>query len=310
MSGFVAAVKNPANRRKLAIWIPVALVVLVAAVLLARWWRDTDSGLAFLVQFPGETELPANAPVGFPWWLNFQHFLNAFFIVLIVRTGWLVRTTQRPVAYWTRTNTGLIRTKGSPRKISLDLWFHLSLDTMWVINGLIFIVLLFVTGQWMRLIPTSWDVLPNAWSAAIQYASLQWPTENGWTNYNSLQQLAYFTVVFIAAPLAILTGIRLSNAWPGPKARISRLYPLALARAVHLPVMFFFVAFIIVHVTLVLATGALRNLNHMYAANDGDGWLGLILFAVSLLLIVAGWIFAKPAFLQPVASISGKVTRQ
>ncbi len=310
MSGFVAAVKKPANRRKLAIWIPVALVVLVAAVLLARWWRDTDAGLAFLAQFPGETELPANAPVGFPWWLNFQHFLNAFFIVLIVRTGWLVRTTQRPVAYWTRNNTGLIRTKGSPRKISLDLWFHLSLDTMWVINGLIFIVLLFVTGQWMRLIPTSWDVLPNAWSAAIQYASLQWPTENGWTNYNSLQQLAYFTIVFIAAPLAILTGIRLSNAWPGPKARISRLYPLALARAVHLPVMFFFVAFIIVHVTLVLATGALRNLNHMYAANDGDGWLGLILFAVSLLLIVAGWIFAKPAFLQPVASISGKVTRQ
>ena len=296
--------------KQLAIGIPVAIVALVVAVLVARWWRETDAGLAFLAQFPGETPLPANAPVGFPWWLNFQHFLNAFFIVLIVRTGWLVRTTQRPVAYWTRNNTGLIRTKGSPRKISLDLWFHLSLDTMWVINGLIFVVLLFVTGQWMRLVPTSWDVLPNAWSAAIQYASLQWPTENGWVNYNSLQQLAYFTIVFVAAPLAIITGIRLSNAWPGPKARISRIYPLALARAVHLPVMFFFVLFVIVHITLVLATGALRNLNHMYAANDGDGWAGLIIFAVSLVLIVAGWVFARPVFLQPIASISGKVTRQ
>jgi len=296
--------------KQLAIGIPVAIVALVVAVLVARWWRETDAGLAFLAQFPGETPLPANAPVGFPWWLNFQHFLNAFFIVLIVRTGWLVRTTQRPVAYWTRNNTGLIRTKGTPRKISLDLWLHLSLDTMWVINGLIFVVLLFVTGQWMRLVPTSWDVLPNAWSAAIQYASLQWPTENGWVNYNSLQQLAYFTIVFVAAPLAIITGIRLSNAWPGPKARISRIYPLALARAVHLPVMVFFVLFVIVHITLVLATGALRNLNHMYAANDGDGWAGLIIFAVSLVLIVAGWVFAKPVFLQPVASISGKVTRQ
>jgi hypothetical protein len=74
--------------------------------------------------------------------------------------------------------------------------------------------------------------------------------------------------------------------------------------------MFFFVLFVIVHITLVLATGALRNLNHMYAANDGDGWAGLIIFAVSLALIVAGWIFARPLFLQPVASISGKVTRQ
>jgi len=296
--------------KQLAIGIPVAIVALVVVVLVARWWRETDAGVAFLAQFPGETPLPANAPVGFPWWLNFQHFLNAFFIVLIVRTGWLVRTTQRPVAYWTRNNTGLIRTKGTPRKISLDLWFHLSLDTMWVMNGVVFVVLLFVTGQWMRLVPTSWDVLPNAWSAAIQYASLQWPTENGWVNYNSLQQLAYFTIVFVAAPLAIITGIRLSNAWPGPKARISRIYPLALARAVHLPVMFFFVLFVIVHITLVLATGALRNLNHMYAANDGDGWAGLIIFAVSLVLIVAGWVFAKPVFLQPVASISGKVTRQ
>jgi thiosulfate reductase cytochrome b subunit len=296
--------------KKLAIWIPIALVVLVAVVLLARWWRETSAGADFLTTYPGETELPENAPVGFPWWLNFQHFLNAFFIVLIARTGWLVRTTQRPAAYWTRNNTGLIRTKGTPKKISLDLWLHLSLDALWVINGIVFVVLLFVTGQWMRLIPTTWDVLPNAVSAAIQYASLQWPVESGWTNYNSLQQLAYFTIVFVAAPLAIITGLRMSNLWPGPSARISRVYPLAIARAVHLPVMFFFVAFISVHVTLVLTTGAMRNLNHMFAANDGDGWLGLILFAVSLVLIVAAWIFAKPAFLQPIASISGKVTRQ
>jgi thiosulfate reductase cytochrome b subunit len=294
----------------LAVWIPVALVVLVGAVLVARWFVETTAGTNFLTEYPGTTELPAGAPVGFPWWLNFQHFLNAFFIVLIVRTGWLVRTTQRPAAYWTRNNTGLIRTKGTPKKVSLDLWLHLSLDALWVLNGLVFVVLLFVTGQWMRLIPTTWEVFPNAVSAVIQYASLQWPVENGWVNYNSLQLLAYFTIVFIAAPLAIITGIRLSNAWPGPKARISRIYPLALARAVHLPVMIFFVLFVIAHVTLVLATGALRNLNHMYAANNGDGWLGLVIFAISLVLTVAAWIFAKPAFLQPLASISGKVTRQ
>lgn len=310
MSSFRAALADPATRKKLAIWIPVAVVVLVALVLLARWWRDTSAGASFLAAYPGAYDLPSGAPVGFPWWLNFQHFLNAFFIILIARTGWLVRTTQRPAAHWTRINGRPIRTKGTPRKISLDLWLHLTLDALWVLNGLIFIVLLFATGQWMRLVPTSWDVFPNAVSAGVQYLSLQWPVENSWNNYNSLQQLTYFVVVFIAAPLAIKTGIRLSNAWPGPKARISRLYPLAVARAIHLPVMIFFVLFIVVHVTLVLTTGALRNLNHMYAANAGDGWLGLIFFAVSLVLIVAGWILAKPAFLQPLASVTGKVTRQ
>ncbi|WP_218157734.1 hypothetical protein [Saccharopolyspora shandongensis] len=28
-----------------------------------------------------------------------------------------------------------------------------------------------------------------------------WPTENGWVHYNALQQLAYFTTVFVAAAL-------------------------------------------------------------------------------------------------------------
>lgn len=310
MSSLLASLSTPETKKKLAWGIPLALLALVCVVLLAQWYRASEAGAAFLAQYPGETTLPAGAPEGFPAWLNFQHFLNAFFIVLIIRTGWLVRTTQRPAAYWTRNNKGLIRTKGEPKKISLDLWLHLSLDFLWALNGVIFIILLFATGQWMRIVPTSWDVIPNAWSAAIQYASLNWPHENGWVNYNSLQQLAYFLIVFVAAPLAILTGARMSNAWPGPKATISKAYPLPVARAIHYPVMIFFVLFVIVHVTLVLTTGALRNLNHMYAANNGDSWLGFGFFAGSLVLTVVAWILAKPAFLQPVATMTGKVTRQ
>lgn len=298
------------GRKKVLVTVLVAVAALVVVVLVARWFRGTEAGSGFISQYPGSTDLPPGTPVGFPWWLNFQHFLNAFFIVLIVRTGWLVRTTQRPAAYWVRNNTGLIRTKGDPRKISLDLWLHLVLDVLWVVNGIAFVIAIIATGHWARLVPTTWDVFPNAASAALQYASLEWPHENGWVNYNSLQQLAYFTIVFVAAPLAIVTGIRMSNAWPGPRATISKIYPLALARAIHLPTMIFFVLFIIVHVTLVLTTGALRNLNHMYAANDGESLLGLGMFALSLVLTVLAWLFAKPAFLQPLASIGGKVTRQ
>jgi thiosulfate reductase cytochrome b subunit len=306
----MSVLTDPAARRKLIVAVVVALVVLVGLVLLAQWIRSTEWGAAFVSANPGSTAVPAGTPEGFPWWLNFQHFLNAFFIILIARTGWLVRTTQRPAAYWTRNNRGLIRTKGEPRKISLDNWLHLTLDSLWVLNGVVFIVLLFATGQWARLVPTTLDVFPNAVSAALQYLSMDWPHENGWVNYNSLQQLAYFTIVFIAAPIAILTGIRMSNAWPGPKATISKIYPLAVARALHLPTMVFFVLFIIVHVTLVLTTGALRNLGHMYAGTDTEGWLGFAMFAGSLVLTVGAWFLAKPAFLQPLASISGKVTRQ
>jgi thiosulfate reductase cytochrome b subunit len=248
-------------------------------------------------------------PVGFPAWLSWQHFFNSLLILLIVRTGWAVRTTTRPAAFWTRNNTGLIRTKGAPKRISLNLWFHFTLDALWVLNGIVFYVLIFVSGQWLRIVPTSWDVFPNAVSAALQYASLQWPTENGWVNYNALQLLAYFTTVFIAAPLAILTGIRMSAAWPVNATRLNRIYPVTVARKLHLPIMIYFVAFIVVHVTLVLATGALRNLNHMYGGRNDESWVGFIIFAVSLVVMIGAWIAARPLLLRPVASLMGKVSR-
>ena len=190
------------------------IILLAIAVLAARWLTGLAAVESFMESYPGHSELPASAPVGLPAWLGWQHFINMFLILLIIRSGWQVRTTKRPAAHWIRNNKGLIKTPGNPTKISLDLWFHLTLDALWVLNGAIFIVALFFTGQWMRIVPTSWDVFPNAISAGLQYLSLNWPTDNGWVNYNGLQLLTYFITVFIAAPLAIATGLRMSGAWP------------------------------------------------------------------------------------------------
>ncbi len=298
------------DRLVILLWLgPIGVVFLAAAVLLAVIVRDTPLVSGFIQTFPGEYELPESAPVGFPVWLNWQHFLNAFFLLLIVRTGWEVRTIRRPPAYWTRRNTGLITTKYPPMRMSLSLWLHLTLDVLWVLNGLTYVVLLFVSGQWMRIVPTSWEVFPNALSAAIQYASLDWPTTNGWVNYNSLQQLAYFSIVFVAAPLAIITGIRLSPLWNQRFRRFDKTFPITVARAIHFPVMLYFVLFTIAHVALVLATGALRNLNRMYAAQDAVNWVGFTIFAASVVVMIGAWMLARPLFLRPIASLGGTVTR-
>jgi len=190
--------------------------------------------------------------------------------------------------------------------MGIHLWFHLWLDAFWVLNGVIYVVLLFATGQWLRIVPTDWAVVPNALSAALQYASLEWPTENSWVVYNALQQLAYFTVVFIASPLAILTGLRLSSIWPleGP---LVRAFPEKLAKAVHYPVMLFFLAFTFVHVVLVFLTGALAKLNQMYAARDADDWVGFAVFAASVVVMVVAWVLAKPPLLKRIAATSGRV---
>lgn len=297
------------KRNRLYWAVPAVLVGLVLVVLVARLLVGLPAVASFLATYPGQSELPDNAPVGFPAWLAWQHFLNAFFLLLIIRTGWQVRTTTKPSGHWTRNNKGVIRTKNAPTKITLELWFHLTLDALWVLNGLVFAVLLFATGQWTRIVPTSWDIFPNALSAALQYASLDWPTEDGWINYNALQLLAYFATVFIAAPLAFITGLRMSSAWPKKAQGLNKAYPIEWARAVHFPVMVYFVAFIVVHVFLVLATGALRNLNHMYGVRDDDTWFGFWVFLASVVVMVAAWFLARPIFLRPIASLMGKVSR-
>ncbi|WP_422212648.1 cytochrome b/b6 domain-containing protein, partial [Microbacterium sp.] len=211
-------------------------VLAAAAVAFVRAGLSMPFMQDFLAAFPGEYHPAVEVAPGFAPWVGWQHFFNAFLMVLIIRSGLRVRSEKRPTVFWTP--RGSANGKG---KISLTLWFHQALDILWLVNGVIFIVLLFVTGHWVRIVPTSWEVLPNALSAALQYVSLDWPTENGWVNYNSLQQLAYFATVFLAAPLAAATGFRMSGMWPKRAERLSKAYPVEWARAVHFPVMLYFV---------------------------------------------------------------------
>lgn len=242
--------------------------------------------------------------------MGWQHFLNMFFIVLIIRTGLQVRREKRAPGYWKPKPNSFFSPKGNiPKKVSLSQWLHQVLDVLWVVNGAIFIVLLAVTGHWMRIVPTSWDVFPNMASTAIQYASLNWPVENGWVHYNALQMVAYCLTVYIAAPLAILSGLRMSTWWPAKAGLLNRIYPLEAARALHFPVMLYFVAFTVAHVFLVFFTGALRNLNHMYTSRDTADWWGLVIFAASVLVIAAGWFLTKPMFTTPLAARTGTVTK-
>ncbi|MEP6479759.1 MAG: hypothetical protein ABJB03_10235 [Rhodoglobus sp.] len=264
---------------------------------------------SFIRDYPGEPALLAGTAEGFTVATAVQHFLNSFLILFVIRTGWQIRTAVRPSAFWTRNNTGLVRTPHPPIRIGLPTWFHLTVNSAWVLNGLVFYVLIFVTGEWRRLVPVSWDVFPHAISAGIQYASLEWPVVDGWVNYNGLQLLTYFITVFVAAPISVLTGLRISPGFAARLRRLDRVFPLGVARTVHFWCMLWFVGFIAVHLTLVLTTGALRNLNHMYAVRDDQAWIGFLMFAGSIVVMIVAWIGATPRVLAAVAARGGTIRR-
>ncbi|WP_258133484.1 cytochrome b/b6 domain-containing protein [Arthrobacter sp. MYb224] len=304
------ASKTPSKYAKRGLQIGGLLAIAVIAVLAAQWLRSTSSVQEFIAAYPGHASQPISTPEGIPAWLGWQHFLNMFFMVLIVRSGLQVRLQNKPPGFWTAKKRSFFSPGNQPpKKISITQWLHQLLDVAWVVNGLLFVAALFITGFWMRIVPTSWDVFPNLASAGLQYLSLDWPEENGWIHYNALQVMAYFITVFVAAPLAIISGARMSTWWPAKNEKLSKLYPIELARAVHIPVMVYFVAFTLVHVFLVFFTGARRNLNHMFTSRDVADFWGLVVFGISVVAVAAAWFLTSPMFIRPIAGAMGKVSK-
>jgi sulfoxide reductase catalytic subunit YedY len=260
-----------------------------------------------------------------PSWARWQHFFNLFFMLFILRSG-LQILTDDPRLYWTRHSTqgrvsfriqkpepadplwtakqdsisvsGQVGLPAIRHSIGLARWWHLGIDMLWLLNGMVFYVLLFSTGQWRRLIPTSWSVFPNAVSVTIEYLSLDWPADNGWVAYNALQQLAYFVTVLVAAPLALITGLGMSPALSTRFRRISRALSIQTARSLHFLIFVWFLLFIVVHVSLVVTTDVLRNLNHINDGRNDSSWLGFWIFLGWLAVVVVAWVAATPFTLR------------
>lgn len=309
----------------------IGLIVLVAITQQLRmypWMQD------FIAAYPGtSTSYAPEVDSGFPAWLRWQHLFNAVFMLFIIRAGWQIladhprlylNSGSRPGSDWLRIrgpipadrldqsqaarvwtakddSVALPKSIGIPgirHSIGLARWWHFSFNLLWMINGAVFVVLLFATDQWQRLVPTSWDVFPNALSAGIQYASLDFPANEGFLTFNGLQILAYFITIFIAAPLAPITGLLQA---PSIAAKLGTgVGPLnrQVARTVHFLVMCWFVFFILVHTVMVFVTGLVGNLNHIVLGTSTQSYLPLVVYLLVMLVIVILWIGASPFTLR------------
>ncbi|MBS2002478.1 MAG: molybdopterin-dependent oxidoreductase [Cyanobacteria bacterium SZAS LIN-5] len=299
--------------------IPISVTILVISAGAAHELRALPVVSDFIARYPGQSSTTVYYS-GFPVWLRVQHVLNLFLMMFIIRSGiqiladhprlyWNKDCTpgtewfrfQREVprdVLWTAKDDAVTIPKwlgipGIRHSIGLARWWHFSCDFAWLLNGVIFYGLLFASHQWQRLVPTSWDVFPNALSTALQYLSFQMPYENGWIRYNSLQQLAYFTTVFIAAPLAVITGLMQAPAIANNLGQIGRMFHRQAARSIHFLIMLWFVQFTFIHVSMVVLTGVKRNLNHITLGTNSFGWNGTMIALVVLVFLAVLWLGAS-----------------
>src|SRR5262249_2414756 len=158
---------------------------------------------------------------------------------------------------------GWLGLPGIRHSAGLARWWHFSFALFWILNGVAFVTLLFATDQWQRLVPRTWEVIPNAASTAIQYSSLHMPHENAWVHSNALQQWAFFAGVFIGPPLQFLTALAMAPAVGNRLRRFPILLNRQWARSIHFLGLLTFLGFILIHVTMVFLTGFRTNFNHI-----------------------------------------------
>ncbi len=319
------AVHYPADRR-FRIWMDPRFTLGIAVAglvpVLLAWGQYFIVGLPAGISFPLVDPAHPPSPHGFPLWLRLSHFLNFFFVMLLIRSGlsilmdhprlyfndhctpgseWIRLTPLRVPRdrLWTakddaRYISPMVSTPGYRHTVGIARVWHFINVHGFILTGVFYYIMLFVTEQWRRVVPASLHVFLQAWETFMYYATFHLPPEpNGFYAYNALQQIAYFVVVFVFGPLAILTGIAMSPAVVNRFPRYACMFGgRQSARSIHFLTMVSFAAFIVVHVALVAITGFARNMNHIVLGTNDTRSLGMIVGLSAIGLVALSWVAA------------------
>jgi len=314
------------NDRRFRIWVRPSILIGVAAaimsLILAAWIEFALTGLPYVLPVPQVYPNNFVGPHGFPLWVRYCHFFNFLFVMMLIRSGFSILMDHprlyfnddcTPGSEWIRLTpltvprdriwtakddaryiSPIVGTPGYRHTIGVARVWHFIDVHGFIITGVFFLIMLFDTEQWRRIVPTSHLVLLQAWNTWVHYATFHMPPEpNGFYGYNALQQLAYFAVVFVFGPLAICTGMAMSPAVVNRFPWYARIFGgRQSARSIHFLTMLSFFAFLIVHITLVVMTGFARNMNHIVMGTDDQGHLGMFLGFVGIGVVVLSWVVA------------------
>jgi DMSO/TMAO reductase YedYZ molybdopterin-dependent catalytic subunit/thiosulfate reductase cytochrome b subunit len=249
----------------------------------------------------------------FPAWLRATHILNVLFLSLLMRSGieilsahpklywkddcrpgseWLSLTRKRQPEHelWTSRDeeesfSAWFALPGG-RNLGLGRHWHFLSVAAWLLTGVAYVLCLFAFDEWRRLLPTSWAIVPHAWQALREYASLTLPPPGA--PYNALQQLSYAAVVFLLAPLSIATGAAMSPAVAARFPWYTRLFGgRQAARSLHFLALLAFVAFTIIHTMMVVAHGLPREWAKIVLGVDGGHRQLAVVVGVTGLVVVA-----------------------
>ncbi|SES29912.1 Thiosulfate reductase cytochrome b subunit [Tranquillimonas rosea] len=191
----------------------------------------------------------------------------------ITRIGGLSVTTTGVLGRW-RDAGGQVRNRAFPGWATLPSSYNLALARRWHLTFawalslglLIYAVLSLVNGHLRRdLLPRREELSPrHVWRDIRAHATLNFPKGRAALRYNILQKGSYLLVIFGLIPAMVLTGLTMSPAvdaaWPW---LLDLFGGRQSARSIHFIAAVLLVAFVIVHLVMVLLAGPFNEIRSM-----------------------------------------------
>jgi thiosulfate reductase cytochrome b subunit len=198
----------------------------------------------------------------------------------VLQVGGLTIPTTGVLGVWTD-GSGAVQHKAFPGWATIPSRYDLAAARQWhlafawllAVGLLLYLLVSLVNGHLRRDIHiTRREWRPtHIWRDVRQHARLRFPTGAAALRYNVLQKLAYAGVLFVLLPLAIVTGLAMSPgmdaAWPWLTAIWGGRQS---ARSLHFLAAFGLVAFVVIHLVMVLLAGPANELRAMIT-----GWYRL-----------------------------------
>jgi DMSO/TMAO reductase YedYZ molybdopterin-dependent catalytic subunit/thiosulfate reductase cytochrome b subunit len=255
--------------------------------------------------------------VTLPIWVVVTHFLNLLLMSLLARSGIEVLSAHPKLYRSDDSPPGRPLLRFSKKVFTPDsrhLWtsqdeeeewspvlalpgrghlglgrhWHFASVQFWVLTGVVYVALLFASGDWRHIVPQTAAIVPHAINATGSYLQFHFPPENAY-GYNAAQQLSYFIVIFVLAPLQIATGAAMSPAVIGRFPRFARLFGGKQgARTLHFLGLCAFAVFLVIHTTMVVIHGVPKEMAVIALGSEHHSHaVAVVVAGVALLFVIA-----------------------